>query len=114
VSSAEWIAEAPSVCYGQNCHVLPLADFGSVAFSAGSATAANGHKGPISDSAWSPTALELLGLSGGLGSARFGQSATVGTATPTSLTSAGSAFTVAWQQTSAPPETPARVGPYPG
>jgi hypothetical protein len=114
VSSAEWIAEAPSVCYGQNCHVLPLADFGSVAFSAGSATATNGHEGPIGDSAWSPTALELLGFSGGLGPARFGQSATVGTATPTSLTSAGSAFTVAWQQTSAPPETPGRVGPYPG
>jgi Peptidase A4 family len=114
VSSAEWIAEAPSVCYGQSCHVLPLANFGSVAFSAVSATATNGHKGSISDSAWSPTALELLGFSGGLVPARFGRPATAATATPTALTAAGSAFTVGWQQTSAPPETPAPVGPYPG
>jgi hypothetical protein len=112
VSSAEWIAEAPSVCAGQNCRVLPLADFGSVPFSAAVATATNGRKGSISDSAWSSTALELLGFAGGLGPARFGGSAAAATAAPTSLTSGGSAFTVAWQQTSAPPETPARVGPF--
>jgi hypothetical protein len=113
LSSAEWIAEAPSVCYGQNCHVLPLANFGSVAFSAASATATNGHRGSISDSAWSSTALELLGFSGGLTPARFGRPATAATATPTRLRAAGSAFTVGWQQTSAPAETPATVGPYP-
>jgi Peptidase A4 family len=111
ISSAEWIAEAPSVCYGQSCRVLPLANFGSVPFSAASATATNGHKGSISDSAWSLSALELLGFSSGLGPARFGRSAMAATATPTSLTAAGSAFSVGWQQTSAPPETPARVGP---
>jgi hypothetical protein len=114
VSSAEWIAEAPSVCYGQNCHVLPLANFGSVPFSEASATTTNGHKGPISDSAWSLSAIELLGSGAGLGPARFSSPATAATATPTRLTSAGSAFTVAWQQASAPPETPAPVGPQSG
>jgi hypothetical protein len=110
-SSAEWIAEAPSVCYGQNCRVLPLANFGSVPFSSASATATNGHKGSISGSVWSLTAIELLGSGGGLGPARFASPATGATAAPTSLTSAGSAFTVDWQQTSPPPETPAPVGP---
>jgi len=112
VSSAEWIAEAPSVCYGQNCRVLPLADFGSVPFSAASATATSGHKGSISDPAWSLNTLELLGAGGGLGPARFGSSAATTAATPTSLTSAGSAFAVDWQQASAPPETPGRTGPF--
>jgi hypothetical protein len=114
VSSAEWIAEAPSVCYGQNCHVLPLANFGSVPFSGASATESNGHKGSISDSAWSLSAIELLGSGSGLGPARFASPATGATATPTLLTSAGSAFAVDWQQTSAPPEMPAPVGPNPG
>ncbi len=31
-NSAEWIAEAPSVC-GTGCHQVPLTDFGSVSFS---------------------------------------------------------------------------------
>jgi Peptidase A4 family len=115
VSSAEWIAEAPSVCYGQsNCRVLPLADFGSVAFSASSATSTDGHKGPIGDSAWSLSALELLDLSGGFGPARFRRAATVATATPTSLTPTGSAFSVAWQQAPAPSGAPVPVGPFGG
>jgi hypothetical protein len=32
-SSAEWIAEAPTSCAGSSCKAVPLADFGSVAFS---------------------------------------------------------------------------------
>jgi len=32
-SSAEWIAEAPTACVGTTCKTVPLADFGSVAFS---------------------------------------------------------------------------------
>ena len=42
VTSAEWIAEAPSFCSQSSCRVLPLANFGSVAFSAASATANGG------------------------------------------------------------------------
>jgi Peptidase A4 family len=36
LSSAEWIAEAPSLCAG-GCHVAPLTDFGHVDFSSASA-----------------------------------------------------------------------------
>jgi hypothetical protein len=42
VSSAEWIAEAPSRCVSsssQDCHILSLADFGSVTFTGASARA---------------------------------------------------------------------------
>lgn len=51
VSSAEWIAEAPSECdsssvQDQDCRILPLADFGSVTFTDASASA-GGRSGPI-------------------------------------------------------------------
>ena len=75
-SSAEWIAEAPSV----GGHVLPLANFGSVSFSGASATDSNENSGTISDTAWNDDAITLVqkGL----------------TATPGTLASKGSAFTV--------------------
>jgi hypothetical protein len=112
VSSAEWIAEAPSLCLGENCRVLPLADFGSVSFSGASATTTNGDSGAIGASSWSLSALELLDLSGDFGNARFGRPQTVATAAPTSLTSSGTAFTVAWKQVSAPSGSPAPIGPF--
>jgi hypothetical protein len=37
-SSAEWIAEAPSLCFLSQCTVLPLAKFGTVDFTGASAT----------------------------------------------------------------------------
>jgi hypothetical protein len=114
VSSAEWIAEAPSVCVGQSCRVLPLADFGSVPFSSAAATTTNGERSPIGGSSWSLTALELLDLAEKFGPSEFAHSATVATAAPTSLASSGSAFTVAWQQVSAPSGTPVPMGPFGG
>jgi hypothetical protein len=59
-SSAEWIAEAPSQCFGSSCLQLTLANFGSVQFS-GSSTTANGHVGTISDASWSATEIDLGG-----------------------------------------------------
>ncbi len=60
VSSAEWIAEAPSQCFGQNaCTILPLADFGTATFTASSAQTATGHIGSISDPAWGSTKVDL-------------------------------------------------------
>jgi hypothetical protein len=48
VSSAEWIAEAPSSCDGSgNCAPLPVTDFGTVNFTSSSATTTDGHTGPI-------------------------------------------------------------------
>ena len=58
-SSAEWIVEAPSICASSAaCETLPLTDFGTVAFSAATATAA-AHTGTITDPDWAATALEL-------------------------------------------------------
>jgi Peptidase A4 family len=64
LSSAEWIAEAPSSCDSRGgCIPLPLANFGTVSFTHALATVA-GHTGTILDPGWSPTALELIEESG--------------------------------------------------
>ena len=81
-SSAEWIAEAPSQCYSANrCTQLPLANFGTVAFS-GSSTTANGHVGTISDASWSSTSINLGG--------------SAGSAVPAGLSPDGSGFSVSF------------------
>ena len=61
ISSAEWIAEAPSQCDGSvsNCTPLPLTDFGTAQFTSSSATDTDGHTGPISDPEWAATAVTL-------------------------------------------------------
>ena len=46
-SSAEWIAEAPSLCALTQCFVLPLAKFGTIGFTGASATS-GGTAGSIS------------------------------------------------------------------
>jgi Peptidase A4 family len=85
ISSAEWIAEAPSECFSANrCAQLMLANFGTVEFS-GSSTTANGHVGTISDGSWSATSIELGGGAGA--------------ATPAALSADGSDFTVAFVPT---------------
>jgi Peptidase A4 family len=101
--SAEWIAEAPSQCASGGagatgaCQPLPLADFGTVQFTGASATA-NGHTGTISDSAWTNSPIALG--SGGSYDVSFGPGSSNGAgATPSSLSSDGSAFSVTWQQT---------------
>jgi hypothetical protein len=112
VSSAEWIAEAPSICNGHNsCQVQALEDFGPVAFSNCYATSADGHAGPLGAPAWSPVALELLDVGAGPGRSGSGGSAPVGTAAPTGLTAGGSGFSVAWREASAPAGTPPAIGP---
>jgi hypothetical protein len=91
VSSAEWIAEAPSQCDGSGCQPLPLADFGKVSFSNSTATA-NGHTGTISDSNWSSQPVQLDGGAAG----GFVSDASSATAVPSSLSSDGSSFSVSW------------------
>jgi hypothetical protein len=82
VSSAEWIAEAPSACTssGSRCTTLPLANFGTVAFTSAKALAA-GHGGVIVDDAWSATAIELRAFTG---------------AVPSELAADGASFSVTW------------------
>ena len=76
VSTAEWIAEAPSTCDGSgDCQPLTLANFGTVAFSNASATAA-GHTGTISDGSWSAQPVALSPDAGRGAPARSDSSAT--------------------------------------
>ena len=77
--SAEWIMEAPS-----SYSVLPLADFGVVDFFGCEATV-NGVTGPIGDTAWQNDPLTME------------TSTAVAKALPSTLTSGGSAFSVAWE-----------------
>jgi hypothetical protein len=59
LTSAEWIAEAPSNCdRNESCSVLPLANFGSVTFTK-IAAIGSGHPGTITDPGWSVSQLRL-------------------------------------------------------
>ncbi len=99
LSSAEWIAEAPSSCSqgASSCTPLSLADFGTVDFTSASATATDGHTGTISDPDWSATAVSLSpgADTSGFGGQFVSDSSSAG-ATPSSLSSDGSSFSVAW------------------
>ncbi len=89
VSSADWIVEAPSDCGGgTSCQQLPLANFGSVAFSHARAVTVSGRSGRIASGAWGATRLVLTP-----GGRRFVSSGSV-EAAPSSLLARGTAFTV--------------------
>jgi hypothetical protein len=93
VSSAEWIAEAPSDCGGNSCQTLPLANFGSTTFSSVSATTVRGHRGSPSDPRWQLSRIRLrpsgrqFAVNGPLG----------GGATPSGLGAGGSSFGVSYE-----------------
>jgi hypothetical protein len=110
-SSAEWIAEAPSLCTTSGaCRTVSLTDFGSVRFTKATATG-GGHTGTISDGAWTATAIALTSV-GSMGQ-RFGPYVPYGTsgeAVPTALAARGSAFAVKWQQG----DTVVETRPVPG
>ena len=94
VSTAEWIAEAPSQCDSTSgCQPLTLADFGKVGFTNSSATA-SGHTGTISDSAWTAQPVTLSPGGGVTDVAASGSSS--GGAQPTDLSSDGSSFSVSY------------------
>jgi hypothetical protein len=96
VSSAEWIAEAPSSCdQTGNCSPLPLADFGQVQFSNASATS-GGHTGPISDPLWTTQPVALSADSGGYYPPGFVSDQSSGNAQPSGLSTGGSAFSVSY------------------
>ena len=89
VSSAEWIAEAPSLCSSDGlCEVVPLTNFGTVAFSNAAATA-NQVSGTITNPAWLATPLQLVpdAPAGGAGAA------------PGVLSADGRSFRVSWNRT---------------
>jgi hypothetical protein len=95
LSSAEWIAEAPSACNSVGrCQVVPLANFGNVTFTRAAAIA-TAHPGTISDPTWGNTAISLVPDSGGL-PIFAGQGASTAGATPGALSSDGRSFGVSW------------------
>jgi hypothetical protein len=88
VSSAEWIAEAPTACTPNGgCEVVALTNFGSVTFSKAAATA-NQVSGTITDPAWLVTPLDLIpdASTGGSG------------ASPGPLSADGRSFRVSWER----------------
>ena len=94
LSSAEWIAEAPSTCWaGSSCSPLPLADFGSLKFSGITATG-NGHAGTISDPAWANVPIQLVPTAANQQSGSPATSA--GTCAPSQLDPNGRSFAVSW------------------
>ena len=94
VSTAEWIAEAPSQCDSTSgCQPLTLANFGKVGFTNSSATA-SGHTGTISDSAWTAQPV-TLSPGGGVTDVAASDSSSGG-AQPTDLSSDGSSFSVSY------------------
>jgi hypothetical protein len=99
-TSAEWIAEAPSLCASTDestCRQAALTNFGKITFSHASMTSSSGHTGSISDPAWSATALQLAG-SGGFGYGRFASASAAAQAAPGALKTGGASFAVTWSQ----------------
>jgi len=92
LSSAEWIAEAPTGCSGSRCVQLPLAKFSKLTFTKASATTSDGHTGTISDVSWSPTVISLENSA----SDPFATDTSV--ALPSPLSTNGASFEVVWQQ----------------
>jgi len=96
LTSAEWIAEAPSACdpSGTRCTVLPLANFGNVSFTRAAAIA-TAHPGTITDPTWGNEAITLIPSASSRFFATRDASSTAG-ATPGPLSSDGRSFPVAW------------------
>jgi hypothetical protein len=100
VSSAEWIAEAPSACLAPNlCETLPLANFGSATFDNAQAQTAHGHVGSISDPTWRSTMIRLR--PGAHKFVIFEEPGTVGAATPSPLLLGGRSFQVSYSEIAA-------------
>ena len=109
-SSADWIVEAPSQCVGtESCSALALANFGTVGFSAATATS-GGHTGPVNDNAWSDRGLELrqeaVKLLAGREAGGPAVERSVTTATATAPAGPLGLFCVSWGQTEGTPEEP--------
>jgi Peptidase A4 family len=98
LSSAEWVAEAPSACTrAGRCTVLPLANFSAATFVVAKVSA-GGHTGTISDPAWAPTAISLLGGGDIIGPRAFAPPQANASAIPTPLSPDGSSFGVTWHE----------------
>lgn len=121
LSSAEWIVEAPSLCFTTtHCTPLPLTDFGTVSFSDASVGTSHSQRSAIDARSLKVTRLELRDYSDGPGR-RFATSVTPASGIASPLSASGNAFTVTWgelagegsQGSSEAPSEPQRP-PLPG
>jgi hypothetical protein len=101
LSSAEWIAEAPSDCSQYRCRQIPLANFGSIQFTR-IAALGNGAGGTLTaNPGWTTTPITLVptGNRGFFpGPDRFsGVAASSAGASPGAASTDGRAFTVSWR-----------------
>ena len=100
LTSADWIAEAPSSCSSASCVAEPIANFSSVAFSQVSVTG-NGHVGALADPTWTSVPVQLVPTaqqsfwSGPL-RGNVSYDSTAGTCLPSTTTAAGTSFKIAW------------------
>jgi hypothetical protein len=107
-SSAEWIAEAPSLCRSQAaCDVVPLSNFRTVGFTHVAVTA-NGHTGVLTDPAWLVTPLALVSSSGAV---HYTPKSNASGAVPNPISSTGRAFSIGYRTMIATTVPPA---PLPG
>jgi hypothetical protein len=107
LSSAEWIAEAPSQCASATrCRVLPLADYGSVSFTGAAVRTSSGARGSILDPRWDATEITL-----GAGRSERAQEAITPSSMPSPLRDDGRAFSIAF---GAPAGRGAPPSPGPG
>lgn len=98
LSSAEWIAEAPSTC-STSCQALPLTDFGTVSFAGAAVETGNGRTGTIAGTDWSARAVALNDRASAVGGeGRFFGPPVIVAAIPTTLDGDGSGFAVNWAQ----------------
>lgn len=101
LSSAEWIAEAPSECAGaSNCSVLALADFGSVSFMRAFAQTSRYKSGGISSRHWNRTRIFLANTEG----RRYVSGSSASShAVPSRLNRRGRGFTITFSATGTGP-----------
>jgi hypothetical protein len=100
LTSAEWVAEAPSSCRRSACEPVPLANFGTHDF-ARIATIGNDHPGTLVDPAWTTVPIQLVPSSrGGFfpGPERGARvpTSTAGTTPPTNPSTDGRMFSLSW------------------
>ena len=96
LTSAEWIAEAPSECTVAGfCRTVPLTNFGSVTFTK-IAALGNGAGGRLTGPGWEATPIQLVPHARRFfGDVNASATSTAG-ASPTNVSADGSAFTVNW------------------
>jgi Peptidase A4 family len=96
LTSAEWIAEAPSECTVAGfCRTVPLTNFGSVTFTK-IAALGNNQGGRLTGPGWEATPIQLVPRARRVfGDVNASAASTAG-ASPSNVSSDGSSFTVNW------------------